>query len=55
MSPVSVIRLGRNNLLLIDLVLSRLCEGWSQEVILESVMIADSVGRSRLDDSVKKV
>lgn len=41
MTPTSTVGMVRNDLLLIDCVLPRLREGWSQEMILESVMVAD--------------
>lgn len=40
-SSTSILGLVCNYLLLIDGVLSRLREGWTQEVIFESVMFAD--------------
>ena len=52
MGLISVVGLVCNDLLLIDGVLSGLCKGWSEEMILESVVIAD-YGRGRnLDGSV---
>lgn len=42
----------RNHLLLIDCVLSRLGEGWSQKMILESVMLADDGYGRRLDEGL---